>query len=267
MNLISFDPLRSLGVPQLTHLKPEHMYLHLERIRTADWLLFPASWQVNALHYGLGRRLFPSPATYHLGHSKIEITRALQTVCPAQVPETWIGAATPAQLEEALETLSLPLVAKEPRSARGEGVFLITGRAELLEYARQHEVLYLQEYLPIERDLRLVQIGDRVVSAYWRRAAPGAFHTNVARGGTVHFDGVPAAAIELVERVARQLGIDHAGFDVAEVQGRFYILEFNPLFGLEALNRQGMRLGPLIHDWLLRAGGPADRDPDTPLAA
>lgn len=267
MNLISFDPLRTLGVPQLSHIKPEHMYRHLEQIRAADWLLFPAYWQINTLHYALGRRIFPSLATRHLGHSKIELTRALQAVCPAQVPETWIGAATPAQLAEALDTLSLPLVAKEPRSARGEGVFLIDSHSALLDYARCNEVLYLQEYLPIERDLRIVYVGDRVVSAYWRRAAPGAFHTNVARGGSVHFDGVPAPAIALVERVARRLGIDHAGFDVAEVQGRYYILEFNPLFGLEALNRQGVRLGPLIHAWLLRAGGPADRDPDTPLAA
>lgn len=267
MNRISFDPLRTLGMPRLTHIKPEHMYRHLEQIRAADRLLFPAYWQLNTLHYALGRRIFPSPATYHLGHSKIEMTRALRTVCPHNVPETWIGAATPAQLEEALDTLSLPLVAKEVRSARGEGVFLIDSRAALQEYARRNEVLYLQEYLPIERDLRIVQVGDRVVSAYWRRAAPGVFHTNIARGGTVSFDGVPAAAIALVEHVARRLGIDHAGFDVAEVQGRFYILEFNPLFGLEALNRRGIRIGPLIDDYLLRTDGPADRDPDTPLAA
>ncbi|BCO32229.1 hypothetical protein TspCOW1_23320 [Thiohalobacter sp. COW1] len=174
---------------------------------------------------------------------------------------------TPAQLEEALETLSLPLVAKVPRSARGEGVHLIESRADLLAYARHSEVLYLQEYLPITRDLRIVYVGDRVVSAYWRQAAPGVFHTNVARGGRVHFDDIPAAAIALVEQVARRLGIDHAGFDVAEVQGWFYILEFNPLFGLEALNRQGIRIAPLIEDYLRRAGGPADSDPDAPLAA
>lgn len=65
----------------------------------------------------------------------------------------------------------------------------------------------------------------------------------------------------VVERVARALGIDHAGSDVAVVGSHCYILEFNILFGYEALNATGVRLGPLILDYLLRQMQPT-RSPD-----
>jgi ribosomal protein S6--L-glutamate ligase len=103
-------------------------------------------------------------------------------------------------------------------------------------------VLYLQEYLPIRRDLRVVWVGRQVIAAYWRVGAEAAFHNNVARGGSVDFDNVPAEALALVARVATELGVDHAGFDVAEVDGHYYLLEFNTLFGNEALNRRGISL-------------------------
>ena len=66
----------------------------------------------------------------------------------------------------------------------------------------------------------------------------------------------PTQRYELVAHVARTLGIDHAGFDLAGVDG-----QFNVLFGNEALTLHGIRLGLVIHAYL------ADRadDPDRPL--
>ena len=66
---------------------------------------------------------------------------------------------------------------------------LIETRVELRRYAAAHPELYVQEYLPIDRDLR-------VVSAYWRRCA-GDFRHNVARGAEVSFSGVPDEPLAL----------------------------------------------------------------------
>ena len=107
----------------------------------------------------------------------------------------------------------------------------------------------MQEYLPIHRDLRVVWVGNKVVTAYWREQGDG-FHFNVARGGVMNFDVVPPAALELVNEVATALGIDHAGFDVAVVAGHCYLLEFNVLFGLDGLNRQGIRVGDYVTRYL-----------------
>jgi len=38
----------------------------------------------------------------------------------------------------------------------GRGVFLIKNEADFLTYCSTRDVLYVQEYLPIDRDLRIV---------------------------------------------------------------------------------------------------------------
>ncbi len=250
MHLITFNPFRCLDIPGTQYLKPERFYFHIEELRQADWILFPEYWQVNALHYGLHRRIFPSIASYHLGHDKVEMTRALWSVAPAHVPQTLILASTEGVVEYVLEQFALPLVAKEARNSMGRGVFLIESRAALREYAARVETLYVQEYLPITRDLRVVWVGNRVICAYWREGAEGAFHNNVAQGGQLCFEGIPTEALDLVTRVARELGIDHAGFDLAEVDGHFYFLEFNVLFGNMGLRELGITTGAAIMEHL-----------------
>lgn len=251
MRLVTLNAYRALGIPGVTYLKPSAMFDNLETVRQADWVLFPETWQVNTLTYAMRKRIFPNAASYHLGYDKVEMTRAFWAVCPANVPHTLILPNSESSVTEALDQLSFPMVAKEPRNSMGNGVFLIEDRAQLRDYATRSEVLYLQECLPIRRDLRVVWVGRQVVAAYWRIGAEGAFHNNVARGGSVDFDGIPQAAVELVERVAPELGVDHAGFDLAEVDGHFYLLEFNTLFGNEALNRRGIPLARHIYEYLL----------------
>ncbi|MBF0309869.1 MAG: hypothetical protein HQL56_10100, partial [Magnetococcales bacterium] len=182
---ISFNPLRSLGLPGLVHLKPEEMFSAADTVRRAGWVVYPEYWQVNALHYGFRKRLFPSINSYHLGHDKIEQTRALQVVAGVHVPQTLILPATAGAVEEVLDTLPLPLVAKVVRSSMGQGVFRIETPGQLRQFAATQEVLYCQEMLPGDRDLRVVWLGDGVVAAYWRIAAPGRFHHHVAKGGVV----------------------------------------------------------------------------------
>jgi ribosomal protein S6--L-glutamate ligase len=251
VRLVTLNAYRALGIPGARYIKPESLYGQLDEIRSADWVLFPEYWQVNSLIYALKRRIFPNAAAYHLGHDKVEMTRAFWSVCPVHTPQTLILASGEGAVEEALEQLTFPMVAKEPRNSRGNGVFLLETRSALREFAAKNPVLYLQEYLPIRRDLRVVWVGDRVIAAYWRSAAEGSFHNNVAQGGSISFENVPPQALALVERVARELGVDHAGFDLAEVDGHFYFLEFNTLFGNEALNRQGIPIARHIHEYLL----------------
>lgn len=239
MRLISFDLLRTMSISGVIHIKPEHYLRELPALLEAECVLFPQYWQVNGLVYGLKRRIFPSVASYHIGHDKIEQTRAFLTVCPANLPQTEILPSCASSIEQVLEQFDFPLVAKVARSSMGQGVFLIESRRELLDYAANNAVLYIQEYLPITRDLRVVWIGNQVVTAYWREQTNG-FHNNVAMGGVITFDRVPPAAIELVTHVATTLGIDHAGFDVAVVAGHCYLLEMNVLFGLEGVHRQGI---------------------------
>lgn len=249
MRLVSFDVYRAMGIPGVQLIKPEHYFRELNAVREADRVLFPEYWQVNSLLYGLNKLIFPSPASYHLGHNKIEQTRVLLTVAPNNIPHTEILPASESTMEQILDVFDFPFVAKVVRSSMGNGVFRIDSRQDLQRYVQSNDVLYVQEYLPLHRDLRVVWVGNRVLTAYWREQGNG-FHFNVARGGVINFDSIPDAALELVTQVATALGIDHAGFDIAIVGDRCYILEFNIMFGLEGLNRQGIRYGDHILRYL-----------------
>jgi ribosomal protein S6--L-glutamate ligase len=89
-----------------------------------------------------------------------------------------------------------------------------------------------------------------VVAGYWRRHAAGAFHSNVTKGGHVDPSHVPEGAVALVEEMALGLDIDHAGFDIAQVDGRFYFFEFNRLLGTAGLKKMGISSGSLINAYL-----------------
>ena len=260
MRIVSFDAFRSLDIPGVHYVKPDLYLKHQPLLEMADWLIYPEYWQVNSLHYGLGARIFPSIASYHIGHNKIEQTRAFQLLCPNHTPDTHILRNTPENAEWLWESLYTPFVAKDPHSCEGRGVFLIEERAQWRQYCANSAVLYTQEYLPIDRDLRLVVIGKKVVAGYWRLQSDRGFHNNIAMGGQLDFSPLPAPAVALVETVARQLDLNHGGFDVAMVGQHPYLIEYNRLFGNGGLVEQGIRIGEIIFQHLLDEQQP-DRTP------
>lgn len=166
----------------------------------------------------------------------------------------------------AVNLLGFPMIVKEPRSSMGNGVFLVRSWQELVQLAERVDVLYVQEVLPIDRDLRVVWVGDRIVTAYWHIGREGDFRNTVARGAQVSFGDIPPQALRVVEQTATVLGVDHAGFDVAMVGDHAMLLEFNVLFGNQALNTRGIRLEPVMLDYLLRRSQPP-REPSSTQSA
>ncbi|MTI46445.1 ATP-grasp domain-containing protein [Sporosalibacterium faouarense] len=260
MKLISFNPFRTIGIPGITYIKPENLFKEIEIVKEADYILFPEYWQVNLLVYGLGKKIFPNISTFHLGHNKIEMTRGLWATFPENVPYTKImgrnDSAVAATIDVVEDELGYPCVAKEIKNSMGQGVFLVNNKQELKEYINRNETLYIQEKLPIDRDLRVVYVGNQVIAAYWRIAQEGSFHNNVAKGGSYSFENIPIAAVDLVDRIAKELGINHAGFDVVEVGDKYYILEFNVLFGNEGLKSLGVSVEDKIYEYILSDLGP-----------
>lgn len=266
MRLVSFDPFPTLGIPGVRHVKPTAWFAARDLVCDADWVLFPEYWQVGVLTHVWRKPIFPSASSYHLGHDKVEMTRAFQAVAPRHTPHTLILPNERWAREAVLDELSFPFVAKERRSSMGAGVRLIASAAEWAAWAEDREELYAQEYLPITRDLRVVYVGDEVVAGYWRRAADGGFLNNVSQGASISFDDVPVEALDFVAATARALGVDHAGFDLAWLDGFPYLLEFNVRFGNRALAQRGIRIPPRIHDWLVRSSRPPV-DPEQPAPA
>ncbi|MGD8176370.1 ATP-grasp domain-containing protein [Marinimicrobium sp. ARAG 43.8] len=266
MNLVSFDPFRTLGFPNTRVIKPEHWMRHQAELTAADWVLFPEYWQINTLVYGLGCRIFPSQSSYLIGHNKVEMSRVFEAVAPRHVPTTHILANTPENAELLWERMSPPFVAKRPKSSMGEGVWLIEDREQWCQYLTRTETLYVQEWLPIDRDIRVVVVGRRVLAAYWRLQSSYSFHNNIARGGQVDEAPVPEAALALALRVAHRLQVDHAGFDIAMLGTHPVLIEFNRLFGHQGIAGGAAHLREAVLGYLSEALSPGD-DPDHPIAA
>ncbi|MBD2857624.1 hypothetical protein IB286_01305 [Spongiibacter sp. KMU-158] len=256
MSWISFDIFRTLGFDNTLLLKPSQIFSHKEQLREAKWVLFPEYWQLNTLVYGLKARVFPSEASYRLGHNKIEMTRAFEVVAPANIPWTEIRANTQENAEELWGLMQTPFVAKLPKAALGNGVWLIEDRQAWRDYVAKTDVLYVQEYLPIDRDIRVVIIGDQCIAAYWRHQASRGFYNNVAKGGSIDHSPVPQVAVDLALNLAQQLGIDHAGFDIAMVGGHPYVFEFNRLFGNQGIEGGDVKIRDAIVDYLNRQSVP-----------
>ncbi|RSK29101.1 hypothetical protein EJF36_20680 [Bacillus sp. HMF5848] len=253
MKMVSFNAYRTMGIPGVHYIKPDNMFKEIDAIRHADIVLFPETWQVPALVHGLKKKIFPSIETLQLGFSKIEMTRALWTVAPKHAPYTEILANTPTNVANILDTFPFPFVAKEARNSMGKGAFLIENERQFLDYASKNEVLYVQEYLENDgKDLRVCVIGDDIFTAYWRVGQEGEFLHNIAQGGELCFDFIPQEACDLVLQIAKELNINHAGFDVIVSGGKYYILEFNVLFGNQGIHTMGLSVEHAVYNYLLR---------------
>ena len=122
----------------------------------------------------------------------------------------------------------------------GRGVFRIQNAEDLEHYTLNANIAYIQEYLPMDRDIRVVVIGYRVVHAYWRIAPSGDFRTNVAVGGNVSLEPVPAAALQLALETARNCRWDDVGIDICHSNGKYYVIEANMKYGKEGFRQAGI---------------------------
>ncbi len=186
-----------------------------------------------------GIATFPSYHTYKCVQDKIKQT-ALLNILGIAHPRTRVFYGK-RQIASITRHFSFPFIAKIPRgSAMGRGVFRILNSEDLERYTQDTSLAYIQEYLPVDRDIRVVVIGNRLVHAYWRIAPADDFRTNVAVGGTVKLDPVPGAALELALDTARKCRWDDVGIDICHCNGQYYVIEANMKYGKEGFRQAGI---------------------------
>jgi len=225
----------TLGVrPNFSDYLPEEA----ELIRNAEKIYYPTSFYAE-LFDAAGKKTFPSYHTYKCVQDKIRQT-ALFYLLNIPHPKTRVFYGN-RQKKSITDRFDFPFIAKIPRgSAMGRGVYLIRNAEELAAYCSLTHIAYIQEYLPIDRDIRVVVVGNRVVHAYWRIAKPGEFRSNVAVGGSVSLSPVPQEAIALALYTAQQCKWDDVGIDICRHESKFYVLEGNMKYGKEGFRQAGI---------------------------
>ena len=225
----------TLGVrPNFSDYTSEEQQL----IRNARKIYYPSSFYAD-LFDAIGKNTFPSYHTYKCVQDKIKQT-ALFELLNISHPRTRVFYGK-RQKKTITDHFQVPFIGKIPRgSAMGRGVYLIKNQTELEDYLAHTDVAYIQEYLPVDRDIRVVVIGHRVVHAYWRIAHQNEFRSNLAQGGTICLDSVPREALDLALHTARYCCWDDVGIDICWHAGHYYVFEANMKYGKEGFRQAGI---------------------------
>ncbi len=102
--------------------------------------------------------------------------------------------------------------------------------------SRLGQPLIVQEYLPNPgRDIRVFVVGGEVIGSAYKYGAAGSWKTNVAQGGRMVDEPLPAEILDLGWKATEALGLDYAGVDIIESERGPVILEVNGSPGWQAL--------------------------------
>jgi ribosomal protein S6--L-glutamate ligase len=207
-------------------------------IRNAEKIYYPSIFYAD-LFDAIGKRTFPSYHTYKCVQDKIKQT-ALFYMLNMPHPRTRVFYGK-RQKNTITDYFAFPFIAKIPRgSTMGRGVYLIRNNDELRTYLRFPNPAYIQEYLPVDRDIRVVIIGQRVVHAYWRIAPANEFRSNAAVGSSIQIEAVPQAALDLALSIAKNCRWDDVGIDICQHKRHFFVLEANMKYGREGFRKAGI---------------------------
>jgi ribosomal protein S6--L-glutamate ligase len=200
-----------------------------DMMERAEKIYYPTAFYAD-LFDTVGKKTFPSHHTYKYVQDKVKQT-ALFNLSDIPHPRTRVFYGKK-KINRITDYFAFPFIGKIPKgSAMGRGVFLIRDDQALRQYCESTHVAYIQEYLPVSRDLRVVVIGYEAVLAYWRVASPPEFRTNVSLGGTVDLSGIPEPAVALAVHTAKKCKWDDVGIDIIFHENNYFVLEGNMKYG------------------------------------
>ncbi len=189
-------------------------------------------------------RFIPSLDTQFANKSKENVTRFC-TKYDLPVPKTRIFY----ERDEALNFLaqtSYPKIIKKSYGPSNYGGYFVhkvdsfTHAQELLERKNYYPV-YVQDFVPMEADIRVMLIGHKPVCAFWRRPVEGEWLTNTSQGGTMDYQDVPQGVLDLAVDASKVANAEYWACDIAVGKdGQFRILECATAFAAF----------PYIRDWI-----------------
>lgn len=219
-------------------------------------------YQINDRVYLLeqltNKPVFPNTKQYFFYNDKISQLNFLK-FNNLPYPKTFVTYSKVAATKFINQT-KYPFVLKDAHSASAMGVFLIKNKKEAHQinnlifstngYNGIFGHFYAQEFInKLDRDLRIITINSKVVSAYWRINKDDWRH-NIGLGGEVNNKNIPIIALKLAEKIS-QLGNFHwMAFDILVKNNKLYVLEFSCNFGTKGPDVLGINIRQLQANYL-----------------
>jgi len=189
-------------------------------------------------------RFIPSMDTQFSNKSKENVTRfAWKYDLP--IPKTYIYY-NHKNADKFLKKCEYPKIVKKsygPSNYGGYFVHKVDNYKEARELLdeKQYHPQYMQDFVPMEADIRVMLIGHKPVCAFWRRAPEGEWLTNTSQGGSMDYMDVPKNVLDLAVQVSKAAKAEYWACDVAYgLDGVPRILECATAFAAF----------PYIRDWI-----------------
>lgn len=153
------------------------------------------------------------------------------------------------ELDDALNFLAqcrYPKIIKKSYGPSNYGGYFVHkvdsfAEAKLLIAEKKYYPVYVQEFVPMVADIRVMLIGHKPVCAFWRRPPEGEWLTNTSQGGAIDYNNVPRAALDIARKASKAANAEYWACDIAlGNDGKFRILECATAFAAF----------PYIRDWI-----------------
>ena len=189
-------------------------------------------------------QFIPSLDTQFSNKSKENVTRfAWKYDIP--IPKTYIFY-NPKKSQKFMETTKYPKIVKKSYGPSNYGGYFVhkvdsAKEAKELIAKKKYNPVYMQDFVPMEADVRVMLIGHKPVCAFWRRPPEGEWLTNTSQGGSMDYQDVPKELLDLAVKVSKSANAEYWACDIAVgVDGKYRILECATAFAAF----------PYIRDWI-----------------
>jgi ribosomal protein S6-L-glutamate ligase RimK-like protein len=189
-------------------------------------------------------QFIPSLDSQFANKSKENVTHLCQKY-QLPVPKTQIFYQAQ-RADEFLLTCQYPKIIKKSYGPSNYGGYYVH---KVDDYAQARQLLkeknycpvYVQDFIAMAADIRVMLIGHQPVCAFWRRPPQGGWLTNTSQGGTMDYQDVPQAVLDLAVKTSKAANAEYWACDVAVGKdGQYWLLECATAFAAF----------PYIRDWI-----------------
>lgn len=151
-----------------------------------------------------------------------------------------------------------PLVVKHRSSGKGAKIFKVEDRLDLenllteLNEEKKLGRYYIQEFLPLAADYRVLVVADQVVGAMLRIPKKGDFRANFSLGGTVEKAELTKELKDIAGKAAKATNSNFGGVDIVyTTDGTPYLLEVNRTPGFQGFTQaHGIDVAKMFVDYI-----------------
>jgi ribosomal protein S6--L-glutamate ligase len=140
-----------------------------------------------------------------------------------------------------------PIILKLLESSQGRGVVLAetkkAAQSVISAFRNLKADFLVQEFVKEARgeDIRCLIVGNKVIAAMKRTAAPGDFRSNLHQGGHAEAVRISRTERDVALKAAKSLGLGFAGVDLLRSESGPKVLEVNSSPGLEGIEKSSKK--------------------------